>query len=136
MTEESIRTLKTDDCPSLSGRSDLSYKIGCKGKEVFLCLAGNSGGGKFNKEWVPLAQILSSEETQITSGSLRTIFKGKSANSAGFMLAVLVAEGLVKISEDAKTYERIDPREFQKGIQALMDAKKENRKKVSPKVPE
>jgi hypothetical protein len=147
MSEESMRILKTGECPSLSGRSTLTYKIGCKDdKEVYLCLVGNSGQGVFNKDWISLMQLdslLASEEKPITSGRLHEMFKGKSANSAGFVLAVLLNEKLMKISKgNLRHYERLDPSEFNAVIQALMvsepdatqppSAKTTKKHKVSP----
>ena len=88
MSKQEMRTLKTGSCPSFSGRSTLTYKIGCTNdREVYLCLVDNSGSGIFNKESVELAHIdalITSMEKPITSGSLQGLFKGKSSNSAGF----------------------------------------------------
>ena len=125
MSEESMRILKIGKCPSLSGRSTLTYKIGCKDdKEVYLRLDSNTGQGVFNKDWISLMQLdslLASEEKPITSGRFREMFKGKSANSAGFVLAVLLGEKLMKISKgNLRHYERLDPSEFDAAIQALM----------------
>ena len=135
--EESMKILKTGECSSLSGRSSLTYKIGSNdAKEVFLCLTGNTGKGVFNKDWISIDSLLSSEEKSITSGSLQTLFKGKSANSAGFALAVLLSEGLVKVSKDnLRHYEQISQAEFKKAIQVLIESatkKKTVKKKVSP----
>lgn len=121
-----MRILKTAECPSLSGRSTLTYNIGCENeKEVFISLVANSGPGIFNKGWIEVAQLdplLSSAEKPITSGLLHALFNGKSANSAGFLLAVLIKEGLIKISKESlRCYERIDPAEFKKTIQELID---------------
>ena len=141
--------LKTAECPSLSGRSTLTYNIGCENeKEVFISLVANSGPGIFNKGWIAVAQLdplLSSAEKPITSGLLHALFNGKSANSAGFLLAVLIKEGLIKISKESlRCYERIDPAEFKKSIQALIDKgdsldanqspapKKKSKKKETP----
>jgi len=126
MNEEVMRILRIGECQSLSGRSTLTYSIGCrKDKEVFLCLVGNTGKGIFNKDWIPLVlldPLLASEEKPITSGLLRELFQGKSSNSAGFILAVLINEGLLKVSKDSlRCYERIDPTEFKKNIQAAME---------------
>ncbi len=97
-----MKILKTGNCSSLSGRSTLTYKIGCKEDEIFLCLTDNTGQDIFNKDWISLVQLdslLASVQEPITSGLLRMIFKGKSANSAGFVLAVLLSEKLLKISQ-------------------------------------
>lgn len=127
MNNEEIRILKTATCSSLSGRSTLTYEIGCdKNKAIYLRIAENTGSGIFSKDWIPLAQLdplLSSEEKPITSGMLRSLFQSKSINTIGFVMAALIAEGLLKVSDERlRTYERIDPAKFKKDIQALMDA--------------
>ena len=132
MTKEAIRIVKTGECLSLSGSCTLNYEIGCKDyKEVFLRLTGYTGSGIFNKVWIPVHSILSIAENPFTSGSLRELFKGKSANSGGFILAVLLAEGLLKVSEgNARHYERVDQKEYEKIIQWY--TKKKKVKGVSP----
>ncbi|MFH1218150.1 MAG: hypothetical protein V1706_16775 [Pseudomonadota bacterium] len=126
MTEVEFRILKNGSCPSLSGRSTLTYNIGCMGGEIYLRIVGNTEKGIFNKDWIPLAQLdplLASVEKPITSGLLKAMFNGKSANSAGFVMAVLLNEGLMKISKDnLRHYERVDPAEFMKGVPALMES--------------
>ncbi|MCB2183112.1 MAG: hypothetical protein KQH63_13840 [Desulfobulbaceae bacterium] len=140
MNKEEIRILKTGECPSLSGRSSLTYNIGCKDdKEVYLQLTGNTGQGIFNKDWISLVEldsVLASGEKPITSGKLHSMFKGKSANSSGFVLAVLLNEGLLKRSNDnLRHYERIDPVEFKKIIQVFMTStKKDTTLPLSPKI--
>jgi hypothetical protein len=101
----------------------MSCKIGCNDdRDIYFCLTGNSGAGIFNKDWIALEEIdslLATEKGPITSGSLKELFDGKSSNSAGFVLAVILSEGLLKISSNnERHYERIDPKEYRKIIQA------------------
>jgi hypothetical protein len=127
-----MKDLKTSECPSLSGSSILTYKIGCNDdKDIYLCLTGNTGKGIFNKDWISLEEIdslLAAEKGPITSGSLKELFDGKSSNSAGFVLAVILSEGLLKVSSNnERHYKRIDQKEYRKIIQAY--AKKNTGKK-------
>ena len=124
---EEMRLLKIDNCPSLSGRSTLNYHVGCeKDQTIHLRIYQNSGTGIHSKNWVALAQLdtsMQSDDKPITAGMLKELFKGKSTNTTGFILAALIHEGLIKIDDVVKrTYLRIDPTEFMKGIQALIDA--------------
>ena len=123
--------LKTAECPSLSGQSTLTYNIGLNDKKLCICLTGNTGAGVINKMPVELAQIqtlLASQKGPITSGCLLGLFEGKSSNSAGFLLAVLLAEGLVKVSFDnQRQYERVNEKAYEKIVQAY--AKKKSGKK-------
>jgi hypothetical protein len=120
-----IRILKIGTCPSISGRSTLTYHIGCKGDTIHLRIYENTGKGVFNKDWVSLAEfepLLTSAEKPITAGLFRALFQGKSANTTGFMMAVLIAEGLLKVSDEQPgNYVCMDPTEFKKRIQALID---------------
>jgi hypothetical protein len=124
---EEMRILKIATCPSLSGRSTLTYHIGCK-EDQSLCLRiySNSGTGIFSKAWVALAQLdesMQSEDKPITASMLRELFKGKSVNTTGFIIAALIHEGLIRIDDESKrTYQKVDPAEFKKTIQALIDA--------------
>ena len=103
-----MKTLKTVECQSLSGRSTITYELGCnEKKDTHLRLTGNSGGGKFSNEWVPVTEILASDQP-ITPALLQSFFKGKSTNSPGFVMAALVNEGLVEISNDKpRKYSRV-----------------------------
>ena len=94
-----IRILKINTCPSRSGKSQLTYQLGCNEQsEVYLRIHGNSGTGFFNDEWIAVKRIqaqLSSSGNQFTSFALNALFKGKSMNTPFFILAVLFKEGLV-----------------------------------------
>ena len=48
MKEQEMRILKTGECGSLSGKSTLTYQIGCDNdNNVYLALTDNSGKGVF-----------------------------------------------------------------------------------------
>ena len=136
MKTKEMRILKTGECPSLSGQSTLTYRIGRNNdNEVYMSLKGNTGKGIFNKDWISLEEIdslLATEKRPITSGSLKELFDGKSSNSAGFVLAVILSEGLLKISSNnERHYERVGKAEFKKSIQALIGSPIKKKKKVS-----
>ena len=61
--------------------------------ELYLRLLANGSGGLFSKDWISLSKIESVLEVQpttgFTSGVFRPLFKGASANNAGFLAAVL-----------------------------------------------
>ena len=98
---------KTATCPSLSGASTLNYEVGSTEKDTFIRITGNTAAGMFCKEWVPLPKITDLLTAgSITSTSLKVLYQGKSSNSAGFLLAVLKAEGIVCLME-GKTHHYI-----------------------------
>lgn len=137
MSEEAI--VKSASCNSLSGRSALTYEICCRNNDVFIRIAGNTGRGIYSKDWVSLSQITQlheGDEKQITAKKLKITFSGKSVNSVGFVIAALIAEGLLRISENSlRCYERVDAAEYQKILQSYANAspeKKTAKKKAAP----
>jgi hypothetical protein len=123
--EQEMRILKTGECDSLSGKSTLTYRIGCKDdNEVSIALTGNSGAGIFNSDWIVLEEIhsLLANQEKVTSGSLHELFDGRSSNSAGFFVAVLLKEGVLKVSPGNRHYDFVGQAEFGKVVQALIDS--------------
>ena len=122
-----IRVLKTATCPSLSGKSKLTFQIGCMGKsEIHFRVSANTGHGFFSDEWVALADIQEAMDKAprgepITSFILLPLFRGKSINTPCFLFAALKGEGLVQASKDKqRCYERVDSKEFMSGVKALI----------------
>lgn len=115
-----MKVLKTGTCPSLSGRSTLAYHIGCRhdlidegdpefSQGISFRIHANSGSGLFSDQWVPVSALKTvfdkeNSKEAVTSSSLNSVFAGRSVNSAGFVLAVLKAEGLVVHMEDKRRY--------------------------------
>ncbi|MEK6196504.1 MAG: hypothetical protein N2F24_20010 [Deltaproteobacteria bacterium] len=138
--EQEMHTFKTADCPSLSGKSTLTYQIACNNdNEVHVALTGNTGKGIFNRDWFDIEEIyslLSSQKKPITSGSLHGLFENRSSNSAGFILAVLLKEGILKISPGNRHYNLVGQAEYKKVVQALIKTvpdEKPTKKKSSKK---
>ena len=119
MNEQEIRILKIDNCPSLSKRSTLTYHIGCIGKDIYVRLFQNSHGGLFSKEWLSIEHLGITENLHISSSSLHTILKG-SVNTSGFMMAILLNEGLIKlINGKTRSYSCCDPTAFTRPTVAI-----------------
>ena len=135
MEEQKIRILKTGECPSLSGKSKLTYQIGSDtDNNVHVALTGNTGAGVFNKDWISLEEIhtMLANKEKVTSGSLHELFDGRSSNSAGFFVAVLLKEGILKVSPGDKHYNFVGQAEFGKIVKALLDSGA-SKKKTSKK---
>ena len=122
-----IRILKIGSCPSLAGKGKLTYHIGCTDKsEVQFRVYANTGGGFFNNDWISLnaiQQVFDKHPSSkaLTSHVLTPLYRGQSANTPGFLLAVLKQEGLVQpVKDKLRCYERVDPKEFLTGIKALI----------------
>ena len=124
-TTQSIRIIKSASCPTCTAKATLTYHIGCKiDNEILFRVYSNSGGGLFSAEWVALTAIQAAMDnaTQpITSFTLSKLFKGRSTNTPGFLMAVLKSEGLVRNLEGKiRGYEQIDSAAFMAEVNALI----------------
>jgi hypothetical protein len=120
-----IRVLKVGTCPSLSGRSTLTYHLGSSAdSEIHLRIHANSGHGCFGRDWVALRtlqQALAKAPGPITSGSLNATFAGRSQNTSDFVLAALFHEGLLQPLRDTRGYQPSDGVEFMKEARRLLE---------------
>lgn len=123
----SLRVLKVGRCPTVSGKSTLTYHVGCTAESAIqIPLYANSGNGFFNQDWIPWTAIQErlkpqSGESTFTLQVLHALFRGKSLNSPGFLMAVLKAEGVVKPSAvKRRCYEATKDARFLAEIERLM----------------
>lgn len=128
--ESSIRILKTASCPSMSGKSKLTYQVACSGdSEILFRISDNSGTGFFSQEWVPLAAIRQAfarapSAKSITSFHLHPLFQGKSINTPAFLLAALKNEGVLVPSTTTRRCQEIaDGATIEAEVKALMGGK-------------
>ncbi|MEN8108482.1 MAG: hypothetical protein ABFS22_10805 [Pseudomonadota bacterium] len=124
--DESMNVVKTGTCETLSGKSKLTYHIGRDpSEEIHIRIHKNTGGGFFSREWVALKDIQKvfaevPEERPVTAIVLDPLFKGKSVNTPGFLLAVLVKEKLLMPMKGKKrSHERVDPKDFMDKVDRL-----------------
>lgn len=128
--EPAVRILKVGTCPSLSGKSTLTYHVGCNAEsEILFRVYANSSSGYFSNEWIAMKSIqqVSSKiplDKPITSYLLLDpVYVGRSQNSPGFLLAVLKNEGLVVPAEgNERCYLRIDPSKFMAEVKKLIES--------------
>jgi hypothetical protein len=124
--EVHLRVLKMGATSSLSNRSTLGYAIGCDGANaIYVSLQSNTAAGMFSKNWVAFAEMadLLLHADKITSSTLLPLYEGTSRNNAGFMLAVLLGEGLAGVSTDKdRSYQRLDAKPFLDRIHALLES--------------
>ena len=123
---QTVRILKIATCLTLSGKTKLTYHIGLRDEaDVQFRIYASSGGGFYSNEWVASKAIEQAlgKETLVTARSLHPIFKGKSANTAGFLLAVLKEEGLiVRSAESPRKYVRTESEAFVAEVQDLIES--------------
>lgn len=123
-TPEPMRILRIATCPTLSGRSELTYHVGCnESGAIHFRLWGNTAAGMFSNTWFSMADVskLLSVNDGITSTALRPLWDLTSRNNPGFTLALLQGEGLIEKSVlNPRTYRTVDPAAFLERINALV----------------
>ena len=125
--DDSMRVLSTGTCDTLSGISRLTYHIGCMPDgEIYLRVHSNTGGGFFSQEWISLRDILTAlkkrpEGKPITSVLLMPLYRSRSANTPGFMMAVLLHEKVVRsLQGKLRRHELGDPSVFTAKVDKLL----------------
>lgn len=104
-------SLKLSQAPKagLHAKGQVSYRVlsDVDRQQLFLTLVGNEGGGWFSTEIVPLVRVEAAltespdDGKPLPSSALRRAFVSRSVNNAGFLAAVLRAEGLFQPSTEA-----------------------------------
>lgn len=137
-----MRTLKINSCPSLSGRSTLTYRIACNADgDIYLNVLANTSSGQFNATPIPLSTIEKLLTTHpadkpMSSRVLHPIFKSKSSNSPAFLFAAILAEGLVTAGvEKDSGYAIGDIVGFKQAMSALITSDTNLDAAASPDVP-
>ena len=131
----------TGDCPSISGRSTLTYAIGRhkETNELNLRIVENSGKGMWFDGWASGKDIdaIVKGATELTAKSFHSLHPGKSINTGGFVLAALRELGLIRANEEntrlhehvpATTFEKVAMVRMGKTIEATAPAKPAKRK--------
>ena len=127
--DDTMRVLSTGTCDTLSGSSRLTYHIGCAPDgEIYLRVHSNTGGGFFSQEWIALRDILTALKKRpdgrpITSILLMPLYRGRSANTPGFLLSVLLHEKVVRSMQGKlRRHQLAEPSVLTDRVQKLMAA--------------
>ena len=135
--DESMTVTKTGTCETLTRKSKLTYQIGTlPDGEIYFRIHKNSGNGFFSNEWVSLQDIqkvLSKAPAgkPVTAIMLNDLFTGKSVNTPGFLIAVLLQEKLlVPMQGKKRSHEAVEPEEITEWISQLGSGKGTPRKKA------
>ena len=92
------KIILTSKCQTVSSKSTLTYNIAVDDKSKDLIrVFSNTGGGYFSNEWILIDDINDTlkdipNDQPISSIHLFPLFKGKSVNTPGYLLAVLINE--------------------------------------------
>lgn len=103
--------LKTAMAPKLGKQAEgeIGYQIvtGSDRREPMIQIVSNDSGGYFSKETVCFSRVAAclaqhQKDQPFPSKLLQTAFTGRSSNNAGFLAAILRAEGLLAVPPDAE----------------------------------
>ena len=117
-----ITSLRTDQCLSLSGRSMLTYELGCDSNErLHLRVTHNTGKGHHNPSWVDYDAVepLLMAATTLSASALAKLFVGTSVNTAGFVMAALKHLGVLQAVTDKRhAYQYVEGVDWKALLQA------------------
>ena len=113
-----IMFIHEGECPSLSGRSILTYAIGRHAKDATLHLriVRNSGGGMSCTDWAESSRIeaIVKGGLELTAKSFQVLHPGKSINTGGFLMAVLKDIGFIRANaENTRLHEHVPMTTFE-----------------------
>ena len=139
--DDSMTVIKTASCDTLTRKSKLTYQIGTlPDGEVYFRIHKNTGNGFFSNESVAL-QNIKKVLSKVTAGKpvtaivLSELFQGRSVNTPGFLLAVLLQEKLlIPMKGKKRSHEAVDPGEFMEKV-AQLGSTKGKPKATSRKAP-
>jgi len=143
-SHQSTRIIKKGNCPSISPNSNatLSYDIAHNDSDdgnddssgdILIRVTANTGGGYMNTTYWPLKEVLEilasiPEEDHFKSTLFAPIFRGKSANSMGFAVAVMRQEKLL-VPVPGKPFssmKNLSEAAYRKTLQKLIDDPKKS----------
>jgi hypothetical protein len=72
--EVPTRVIKRGTCPTVSGKSSITYQLGSDADDrLVLRIHSNDGGGFFSMEWIPIADILSALESWPSDSAITSV---------------------------------------------------------------
>jgi hypothetical protein len=125
-----IEVIYQGECPSISGRSTLTYAIGRHSEDgkLHLAITGNSGGGMWCRDWASASAIqdVVLGEGDLTAKSFHPLHAGRSINTAGFILAALKELGAIRAKEEnTRLHEHIPTTTFEQLVMAHIGVSQE-----------
>jgi len=132
-----MKVLKTATCKTISAKSTLTYQVGSEDDELYIRITNNTGGGFYSGEWVAMNDIRAildehPEGTPVSSFMLAPIFSGKSVNTPGFALSVLVHEKLL-VPMNGKKRNHEPAEDFDALVEKMTSSPNSAKKKVTTK---
>jgi hypothetical protein len=119
------RVCKTDTCFSLRGTSTLTYDVGVDTEhQIYIRITKNSGSGTFDGRWISVTELcnaIDANKDRFASTVWKPLFRKKDNNTAGFLMAVLRAEGIVETAAKVERKYHIYHRRTDKNISSLIE---------------
>ena len=120
-----ITEIFTGECPSVSGRSILTYAIGRHDEsgELHLRIVDNSGKGMWFNGWASAKAIdaIVKGQDELTAKSFHALHPGKSINTGGFVMAVLGDLGVIRANEEnTRIHEHVPATTLEKVVMVRM----------------
>lgn len=95
-----IKSFYLHDCPSLSGKTTLTYVVGkdAARNTLHLAIVQSTGNGHWFKGWTQAQDIeaILAAQQRLNATSFCALYPGRSVNTGGFILAALSDLGLVQ----------------------------------------
>lgn len=118
-----IETIYTGDCPSISGRSTLTFAVGRHPdtQALQLRIVANTGGGMYCDEWIEASAIeaVVKGAKELTSRSFQVLKPGRSTNTAGFVAAAIKSLGYIRCNEEnTRLHEHVPGETFEALVMA------------------
>lgn len=102
--DDLVRVIREGQCPSVSGRSTLTYQLGRLGEdgEHYVRIHDNTGKGMFARDWVSAEAIRAVLEgdAPLTSSAFKPLYLGRSINTGGFLMAALRDLGVIGLDAE------------------------------------
>jgi hypothetical protein len=126
-----IRIIKITDCGKLTAPkiTTLTYNIGvADSSNIHFRVTDNKTGGLFSPEWIALDAILDTVKTAPDAKPFSALifdrlFTYRSANNAGFLVAALLAEGVLQRYKETRRMVIIgEPDKFLEELKPLMNS--------------
>jgi hypothetical protein len=126
-----IRIIKITDCGKLTSpeTTTLTFNLGVDGSSnIHFRVTDNKTGGLFSPEWIALDAILDTVKTAPDAKPFSALlfdrlFTYRSANNAGFLVAALLAEGLLQRYKETRRMLMLgNPDKFLEELKPLMNS--------------
>lgn len=120
-----IKQVYEGECPSISGRSTLTFAIGRHEQHDtwHLRITGNSGKGMWFDGWASASDIdnIVNGATELTAQSFHRLHARRSINTGGFIMACLRHLGLIRVnSENSRHHEHVPTETFDRVSKACI----------------